>query len=209
MNLAITLLFTFNLSISSSPAINNAVMSLILPGSSQIMNGSKIKGYSFIATEIFGILGNFYYRREARQFRERYRTYAYTVAGADPSVEDENYWNAIERRRSREEYIEYLWRLARSYYPTDPERQQEFVNSRMVQGNWSFPTLEEWFGYRKLRRQERSSLSDAGVMIGVIIANHIFSALDAFVSTKLAGRKVSFKTMINPERSSIFVSFKF
>ncbi len=209
MSFAIALIFAFNLPFSSSPALKNATMSLIIPGSSQILYGSKIKGYSFVATEIFGILGNFYYKREAQKFVERYRTYAYTIAGADPTIENEDYWDAMERRRTRDEYIEYLWRVARSYYPTDPQKQQEFVNSRMVQGTWRFPTLEEWFGYRKLRRQERSSLSNASVMIGVIIANHIFSALDAFVSTKLAGRKVSFKTKIGPERSSIFVNFRF
>ncbi len=209
MNLLVSIIFSLNLPFGSSPALKNAVMSLVIPGSSQILNGSKIKGYSFVATEIFGILGNFYYTREAQKFVERYKTYAYTVAGANPEISDEDYWDAIERRRTREEYIEYLWRLARSYYPTDPARQQDFVNSRMVEGTWSFPTLEEWFSYRKMRRQERSSLSNASVMVGVIIANHIFSALDAFVSTKLAARKVSFETRVGPWTSSVSLTYRF
>jgi len=207
--LALILGFSPQMPFSNSPILRNTLMSLLLPGSSQILYGSKIKGYAFVATEIFGFMGDFYYRHAASVMRLRYKIYAYTEANADPGITDDDYWNAIERRRTRDEYIQYLWRQARSRYPQNPEKQQQYVNQHMVQGTWSFPTLDSWFRYRKMRRQERSNLENAGVMVGVIIANHIFSALDAFVSTKLASRRISMNSSITLYGASIGFTYRF
>lgn len=206
---AILLGFSPSIRFGGSPIVRNTMMSLIVPGSSQILYGSKIKGYAFVATEILGILGKFYYDHLADVTRDKYKIFAYIEAGADPQNGDESYWYAIERRKSKDDFIEYLWRQARSLYPTDPAKQQEYVNSHLVSGSWSFPTLDSWFAYRKMRRDERAYSDDASVMVGVIIANHIFSALDAFISTKLASKKVSLKTHMGLYNSSVFLNFRF
>ena len=211
MSLILALVIGFSPSIpfQNKPLLRNTFMSFLIPGSSQILYGSKVKGYAFVATEIFGFLSNFYYRHAAGIARQRYKLFAYMEADADPQNPDEDYWEAIERRRTREEYIQYLWRQARSRYPRDPEKQQEYVNRHMVNGNWSFPTLELWFMYRKMRRTERSNLENAGVMVGVIIANHIFSAIDAFVSTKLSSHGIGMNSRVSPYGASIELTYRF
>ncbi len=211
MSVILVLLLSFspNIPLNNSPVLRNTVMSLILPGSSQILYGSKVKGYAFVATEVLGILGKFYYNHLADVTRDKYKIFAYIEAGADPQNGNESYWYAIERRKSRDDFIEYLWRQARNLYPTDPAKQQDYVNSHLVSGTWSFPSYNSWFAYRKMRRDERAYIDDAGVMVGVIIANHIFSALDAFISTKLASRKVTLKTHIGVFNSSVSLNFRF
>jgi len=188
--------------------------SLILPGSGEHYLGLKTRTYGFLAAEISLWLTYAGFTYHARRLDEDYRIYAYSKCGADPDRVDSDYWQAIELNMNRDAYMEKLWREARSYYPDNPDSQEAYVRQHAVAGDWNWPSKAEWFHFQDMRKASRITRQRAEVTFGFIIVNHIASAVDAFISSRLLGdsgaSSFDLDIRINPSgRSTVALYRKF
>ncbi len=192
-------------------ALKAGLSSLILPGLGERYLGLKTRAYGFLTTEVSLWLTYAGFSYHARRLDEDWRTFAYTHCGADPTREDEDYWKALEMNMSREDYLEDLWREARQYYPDNPDSQAIYVQKNAISGDWCWPSRKVWFRFQDIRKAARKAYIRAEIVLGCILANHIASAIDAFISAKLLGDNsamIDIDMSINPRGRSSFVVLK-
>jgi hypothetical protein len=116
-----------------------------------------------------------------------HRSGAFDADGGQPGVQPE---------MDRESFNGAIWELARDLYlpegagPTPPayERALDYYRTRAIQPDF----LWDWTGreenlvlYRDLIDDSDEALRTATVVFGAVVANHLFSAVDAFVSSRL------------------------
>lgn len=118
------------------------------------------------------------------------RSGAYDVDGARPGIQPET---------DGESYNGAVWALAQDLYlperagPEHPAyaRALEYYQSRAIAPGF----LWDWAGredsqvfYRELVHESDEALRTARVVLGGVVANHLFSAVDAFISSRLGHR---------------------
>jgi len=178
----------------------SAFLSLLLPGSGEYVMGAKNKAYMFFALESGLLLSIAGFTIHKGSLINDYKIYAYRNASADFKRKDENYWNAVELYISRFSYLQSLLREARRIYPDDPDKQREYVESHAIPGEWNWPNKDTWFRFQDMRKAVRITDNRLKVTLGVLIVNHIASALDAFISARLKKFSISYK--FQPEGTS-------
>lgn len=179
------------ISVSGAGAASPATIplrSLLVPGWGQWALGQETRAAFFLGTELVLWTGWGLFTRSGQGFTESYRVYAYRWAGADPTRADEAYWRAVELHRSDEDFLEDLRREARRFYPNDLEEQRRYVEEHRVEGDWSWPDQEHWFAFQDLRRSARQAFDRARVTVGVVLVNHLISALDALLTVRTRGK---------------------
>jgi hypothetical protein len=116
-----------------------------------------------------------------------HRSGAFDADGGQPGVQPE---------MDPESYNGAIWELARDLYlpegagPTHPAwgRALDYYNRRAIQPAllWDWTGREEHLvKYRDLIDKSDEALRTATVVFGAVVANHLFSAVDAFVSSRL------------------------
>jgi hypothetical protein len=119
-----------------------------------------------------------------------------------------------------------VWLLARRTYwqnpdvPPDPSSPQyddarRFYWTHAVGPNflwsWRDHSLEQQ-AYREAIRHSDNAFRRAQNQIGLLLANHVVSAVDALISTRLtaaAGRQAEMRTTLSPGRADVSFSFEF
>lgn len=119
-----------------------------------------------------------------------------------------------------------MWLLARSTFwedpnvppdPTSPQywRAVQFYQSRAVgpnfQWSWRDHSLEHEV-YKDYIKRSDSAFRRAQGSIGLLLANHVISAVDALISARMsaaAGRGASMRTTVTPQYSEIRFSLTF
>jgi hypothetical protein len=177
--------------------LKSAFFSLIVPGSGEYILGAKSKAYMFFALESSLLLSIAGFTIHKNSLVDDYRIFAFKYADADFERRDEEYWSAVELYISRASYMESLYREARRIYPDDPDKQREYVESRAVSGEWSWPNKGTWFRFQDMRKAVRVTDTRIKVTLGLLIVNHIASALDTFISARL--KKFSLSYRFQPE----------
>ena len=181
---------------SISP-LKSALFSLLVPGSGEYMIGAKNRAYMFFTLESGLLLSLAGFKIHKNSLIDDYRIYAHQNAYADFRRSDEDYWSAVELYMSRESYIESLLREARRIYPDDPDKQWEYVESHAISGEWNWPDKNTWFRFQDMRKMVRVTDNRLKVTLGVLIVNHVASALDAFITARLKKFSLSYK--VEPE----------
>lgn len=119
-----------------------------------------------------------------------------------------------------------MWLLARRTYWADPNRPPDprspeyaraltFYESHAVGPGylWSWTGASEQLGvYKETIRQSDSAFREAQDQLGLLLANHIASAVDAFISNRLARathRPTTLHTMLAPNLASVTISVGF
>ena len=164
--------------------LQEALFSLVLPGSGQMRMGSHGKAYVFIAAEAISWMSFLGFNFYGHSIENDARIYGYARAGADFHRSDAAYWSAVELNLSREAYLEELRRIARSIYPDDPEAQQAYVQDNAVECEWRWTSQSEWYRFQDLRKSARVIFSRADLLLGVVALNHLISAVDAFLTAR-------------------------
>lgn len=120
-----------------------------------------------------------------------------------------------------------MWQLARRTYWEDPEvppdptstefqRALQFYQSRAVGPNyrwsWHGASLEHEVFRQSIRRSD-SAFRRTQNQLGLLLANHVLSAVDALITSRLAsalGRRADFRTTVSgPGRASIAITVGF
>lgn len=187
---------TTNDNIVSLKSPNEAFLySLAIPGMGQLYNGSKY-GYIYTAAEIGLWITYFVLRNSAGNTHEDYRAFVrenVVFIGPSSSIEHwngedyehatqyETWWNtysgedSIETRKTLERTGKWYWK------DLDPSLKNE--NSRVIQEEHDFNSKYRQRAY-DLRQEANATFENARTVLGLVILNHVFSAVEARISTK-------------------------
>lgn len=163
-----------------SPSVRAGLRSLVLPGWGQFSLGQTVPGWVFLGTEAGSWAGALGFRIKGDRLAEQSVIWAYEKTGARPDWGEE-YWSAMEEYMNYDDYLEGLWAKARELFPDDPEEQAAYVDSVKLTEKWAWPSEEAKKEFMRLRSASRNAFSLSGTMLGIVLANHLFSGLEAFV----------------------------
>jgi hypothetical protein len=170
-----------------------ALFSLILPGAGQYYIKSYTTSKVFFGIESGVWLMYFGFRKYSDMKGDAARGWAVLKAGANPDNKDELYWRKMtyydNRDRNESRYEQGYNQMAPVY---DGEDAVLFPETPAYYWNWD--SIEDRRRYRNLRNQSKTADERADVAAGVIIANHIVSAIEAYLSTIKYNRRLEFSS---------------
>jgi len=190
---------------------NALLHSLIVPGWGQKKLGRTGWAKVFLASEVasLSLVGAFYWR--SRLVRSDYQLYARAYSGLGTQVPlSEHVLRSLEDYQSRVQHLEALREEARTRYPEDMEKQVQYIQGYDIGVDWAWDE-GKMEGYRVLRKRARKSQSKSIQFTGLIVCNHILSALlsarqaaAADGEGSILGRRVDFlATVFEPGLSNI------
>jgi hypothetical protein len=174
------MMFLFGLLVGLSPSAQAGLKSLALPGWGQFSSGQSAAGWTFLGVEAVSWAGVMGFRVKGDRLAEESRIWAYQNAGARPYWGEE-YWAEMEKYMNYDDYIQGLWAEARTLFPDDPEEQAAYVDSVKLPERWEWRDKASKQEFMRLRSASRNAFSLSSTMIGVILANHLFAGIEAFV----------------------------
>jgi hypothetical protein len=153
-------------------------MSAVLPGAGEHYAGAGLKSKVFFFSEVglWSALISFRHLGDWR--KDDYQLQAATAAGADVAAKDERYFDVLGFYDSREEYnkVAGAYDHSRVYYP---DTKSYF---------WKWESVDARMKYRDLKNDSKSYYRKANFSLGLILANHLISAADAYWSAKRFNR---------------------
>lgn len=189
--------------------------SLLLPGGGQWLQGQR-RSYAYLAVEALGWALFLHGRHRGAGLRDRYRELAWRVArdgrGTGPDVPGFEYYEALARYGASGAwdrdpgrpglqpeldpgtYNGRIWALARELHPGETEDEEgskaleyyrEHAYTPDLWWDWS-RNPEAADRYRRLIDDSDGAFRRATAVLGVIAANHVLSAVDGFLSVRLA-----------------------
>lgn len=182
--------------------------SAVLPGWGQLYMGSSTRGVVFIGAEVLTWAGFGLSYLEGEFNRDDYRWLAMEEAGISLSGRSSQFMDDLADFSSSSEYNDYIRRLARYYYPDDPDAQRDYYDSHARYGsegwNWSSESARNSYGdhLRDSREWFRRSLYIAAFAI----VNRAVSVIDAAL---LDVTRPGVYTALSFPRNSDFSSVRF
>lgn len=169
--------------------------SLIIPGSGQLYVGAK-RGYLYMAAEVGMLAAYFLTRSDAENIREQYREHVREhVAFEWPYQAAEQFekWDPIEdyehatlfdnwRNVYTERNGEPLERVGAWYW----KDRQAFKDEERGEGNHDSPQREI---AQTLRYEANDKFERARTFLGIVILNHVISAVEARISAIRSNRR--------------------
>jgi hypothetical protein len=168
-----------------------ALYSLMLPGAGQYyVGGASFKAKMFFGLEA-GLLFTYLGFRKYGDFKEdAAKGWAVLHAGANPDNGDDNYWVKMtyydNRDRNEDDGLGYN-QMARVY---DRNEAALFPETSLYYWNWD--NRESRQSYRNLRNQSKTAYERADITVGILIANHMISAIEAFFAASRHNRHLEF-----------------
>ncbi|HQH79480.1 MAG TPA: hypothetical protein PK535_10975 [Synergistaceae bacterium] len=155
--------------------------SLLLPGWGQAHLGYKTRSTVFMGVEAATWLGAGLSCLEAAWERDNYRMLALQKAGIDVAGRDRGFQDNVGSYMSSDDYNVFIRRLARYYYPDDPEAQQEYYRLHSVSGEsgWNWSGEAERLAYRDALRSSREWYRRTTYIAMFAVVNRVVSAIDA------------------------------
>ena len=178
--------------VPSSPPVYTGryiLASLVLPGSGQYLMGSKARGEAYLWTDaaIWLTYGGMTAVGNLRN--QSAKLYARQYSGASLTQPTDDYYVALERYATSDDYNTDIRRDARELYPDDPQAQKAYLQSHGYFGDqtWAWDSDSSRYAYWHMRMGERSVLHTAGFVLGAALLNRVVSAVDAAFFTKSDG----------------------
>ena len=163
------------------------IMSLILPGWGQRYVGAKTKSELFFGVET-GLWLTFTGFTAFSKWREQdYRTYTAEYAGVDLDGKSSSYFIDVGNFNSIYEHNAYRLQQRNTldyYYDVETYF-------------WQWQSAEHRARFDRLRISSDTARNRAIFTLGAIVANHVFSAIDAVWSARRAGRGQASETSWN------------
>ena len=189
-----------------------ALSSFVVPGSGDILMGEKKRGACFMAAEATIWLTYFYKNNEANKINSRSKNFASFYASANSSIDDEDYFRAMEDFMTNIDYNETIKEEARRLYPDtlNVEIMQERIELRkayidttsyMGSDSWNWQSSELADNYRNMRRDRRSTLQTATNMVGLAVTNRVIS----FFTTYFFGKRIT----VEVKQNEVEMGFRF
>ncbi len=161
---------------------------LVIPGLWHIQNKSA-RGYAYLSADVAGALAYFYTSRYASSVRNSYITFLHAHATGN-YVTDESIVDLLEKYYSSDEYLENLYREARQIYPDNPGEQDKYVSeNKLTTLKWAWDSKSDFYKYQDERKHYRQVLNNRLTILGIILTNHLSSAVDGFITAKLLKKK--------------------
>ncbi|MEO0199008.1 MAG: hypothetical protein ABIM21_01400 [candidate division WOR-3 bacterium] len=189
----------------------NPVFSFLIPGVHHLKTKEwRPLIYTSVEATLVTIYGVNYYRQ--RVLFNYARTLARDKCGVTlPSSYSEN-WRLVEAHYSYDEYVEYLYRVARQLYPDDPTKQDEYVTNRLPKFYWKWHDLESYYEFQRELRIYREISSKKTLILGLILLNHLASGIDNIVSSEIKNRAkldVGTKTSFYYKGFDLYIFYRF
>jgi hypothetical protein len=165
----------------SNPMLSFA-KSAIIPGWGEIGQGSN-SGYAFLAAEFLLWAGRFYFAEEVNLREREAYVYALQNAGLQPgNYSDEHLYILTRYNHSgfgAGGYNEFIYRQAQAMDPD--EREQYILDNAIFDDSlsWSWGSREQRRQYSIMRKNADHNRDYIKGVTGVIVANHIISAINA------------------------------
>lgn len=166
-----------------SPSFQAGLKSLAVPGWGQFSSGQNAAGWAFMSVEAVSWAGVLGFRVRGDRLAEESLVWAYQKTGARPDW-GERYWSAMEEYMNYHDYLQGLWAEARYLFPDDTEEQAAYVDSVKLTESWEWPDAASKQEFMRLRSASRNAFSLSTTMMGVILANHLFAGIEAFIYTQ-------------------------
>ena len=186
--------------------------SALIPGWGELSQGNN-SGYFMLTAEILLWSSIFYFNEEEDLLLKESFNYAVKYAHIDPDSDiDDDYLYHLTRYNSSGfdagGYNSYIIEQAESI--EDPEERQEFIANNIYPDElfWEWDSKENRRQYGIKRKNSTHFTDYAKAVTGVIIANHIFSAVNSIRISKKnkIDLKISFNSDLDP---MILVNYKF
>ncbi len=178
---------TLNPESSKSPT-KAFLYSALVPGSGQLYIGAK-RGYLQIATEVGFLAAYFITRSNAEDLRKDYRAQVRRhVIPEEPTKFND--WDPIEDFEHATQYENW-----NHEYDSDPTRARtgkwywEDLKAFKDDPSKEVPDSEERLKALKLREDANDKFQSARTFVGIVILNHVVSAIDARIATKSYNKK--------------------
>jgi hypothetical protein len=156
--------------------------SLILPGWGQHLTGHSGRARVFLATEAALIATFIGFRVQGEVRQDRYSDYAGLFAGVENAKgKSDGYYRNLGRYMSAADYEDDLARDARARFGDDIAQREAYVAARRPRPDeaWQWESRARREAFTEMRKESRSSFHRADQVIGVILLNHVLSAVDA------------------------------
>ncbi|MCX6831185.1 MAG: hypothetical protein NT028_03510 [candidate division Zixibacteria bacterium] len=156
------------------------LMSAVLPGAGERYAGAGLKSKVFFVSEVGLWSALISFRHLGNWRKDEYRLQAATAASADVAGKDDRYFDVLGFYDSREDYnkVAGAYDHTRVYYP---DTESYF---------WKWESTDARIKYRDLKNDSKSYYRKANFSLGLILANHLISAADAYWSAKRFNRHV-------------------
>lgn len=155
--------------------------SALLPGWGQHHMGYGTRGNVFLGLEIATWTGFGFSYLEGVLKRDDYRSMAMEEAGISARGRDHGFLEDLGDFNSSEEYNDYIRRLARYYYPDDPDRQREYYEDHARYGSdgWLWSSEAARLAYANMYRDSRQWFRRSVYVAAFALVNRAVSAIDA------------------------------
>jgi hypothetical protein len=167
-----------------------ALYSLILPGAGQYYVNKGFKAKMFFGIESVLWFSYAGFRKFGSYKDDASKGWAVLHAGANPDNTDNRYWVALTYydNRDRNEPDGFGFNQMAAVY--DREEAPLFPETRLYYWNWENAEVRK--KYRSLRNQSKTAYERADITVGMIIANHLLSAIEAYFSATRHNRGLEF-----------------
>ncbi len=155
--------------------------SAVLPGWGQMHLDHSTRGIVFMSFDALTWAGVGLSYLEGTFDRDDYTWLAISEAGISVSGRSNNFLDDISDFSSSTEYNDYIHRLARYYYPDDPDAQRGYFESHARYGedgwNWSSDTARNQFADRL--RESKEWFRRSMYIAAFALVNRVVSVIDA------------------------------
>jgi hypothetical protein len=178
-----------------------ALFSLMLPGAGQYyVSGGTMKAKLFFGIES-GLWVSYYgFKQYSHYKKDASKGWAVLKAGANPDNKDNNYWIKMTYYDNRDinETDGYGYNQMIAVF--DRENALLFPETQDYYWNWDSKADRD--KYRNLRNQSKTAGKRADLILGGIVLNHVYSAIEAFMAAGHFNRRMEFSGL------NIYYSFK-
>jgi hypothetical protein len=178
-----------------------ALFSLILPGAGQYyINGGTTNAKIFLGIES-GLWVSFYGFRQYSHYKsDASKGWAVLKAGANSNNTDANYWIKMTYYDNRDinEVDGYGYNQMIAVF----DRENALIFPETPDYYWNWDSKADRDKYRNLRNQSKTADKRADLILGGIVLNHVYSAIEAFMAAGKFNRRLEFSGL------NIYYSFK-
>ncbi len=155
--------------------------SVLLPGWGQMHLGHSTRGIVFMSLDVLTWTGVGLSYLEGTFNRDDYRWLAVSEAGVSVSGRSGDFLDDMSDFASSAEFNDYIHRLARYYYPDDPDAQRAYFESHALYGgdswDWSSDAARNQFTDRL--RDSRQWFRRSMYIAAFAVVNRVVSVIDA------------------------------
>jgi hypothetical protein len=187
------------------------LISLVLPGTGELIRGYKLKGELFLWADGLAITGAAGFGWDAGNKRSASVTMAVMYAGASASNRSRDYLGALERFASSDAYNLDVAREARSVYPEDFTAQQEYIASHSFTGDdeWEWSSDSLWDEYIAQRILMRKASQASTAFMGIMLLTRVASVMDVAFFSPVGKSRVGFVPIPDPYAPGVGLVYRF